>query len=112
MIEEAFPMTGENMNITITQFLFVLVSISTAIYILNAISYRVFLQKYERTDFFESLKGLITVDFNHPSFPVDDEDEIRKRQKTHDRLFYVCVSVFVICVFYTLAMSNLDVRGI
>lgn len=95
------------MNVTVTQFLFVLLSISTAVYVFNAISYRVFLQKYENTDFFRSLKGLITVDFDHASFPADDEDEIRKRQKTHDRLFYICAFFLVTSGVYTLAISNL-----
>lgn len=69
------------MNINPALSLFVLVSISTAIYILNAIKFRVYLQRYEKQDFFESLKGLISVDFDHPSFPTNDEIEIRKRQK-------------------------------
>lgn len=99
-------MTGEAMNITIMQILFVLVSISTAIYILNAISYRVFLLKYDKTDFFQSLKGLISVDFDHPSFPVDDEAEIRKRQRNHDLLFYLCVFCFAVCAVYNLVISQ------
>lgn len=103
---EMYLTPGDSMYINPALFLFVLVSISTAIYILNAIKFRVYLQRYERKEFFESSKGLINVDFDHPSFPTDDETEIRKRQKTHDRLFYVCVFCFVTCAIYNLAAST------
>jgi len=106
LTNQTFPKFGKTMNITIMQLLFALVSISTAIYILNAVSYRVFLQKYDNSEFFESLRGLITVDFDHPNFPADDVAEIRKRQKTHDLLFYICVVCFTVCAAYHLAISQ------
>ena len=97
---------GDNVAINPALSLFILVSISTAIYIFDAINFRLYLQRYQKKEFFESLKGLISVDFDHPSFPTEDEAEIRRRQKNHDRLFYVCVFCFVICAIYNLAAAT------
>ncbi|MEP3279887.1 MAG: hypothetical protein ABJN26_13475 [Stappiaceae bacterium] len=95
------------MKINSALLLFSLVSISAAFFIFNAIKFRMYLNKYEKKDFFASLKGLITVDFDHPDFPKNDGMELRKKQKTHDRLFYVCIFCFALSVLFILVPQYL-----